>query len=62
MFGEVICPIQMALVPKNVKLPLPHMVANPIEMHVNGFGAFLFDGIIGDARGCAVVGLDGVGG
>ena len=59
VFGEVICPIQTALAPKNVKLSLPHMVVNPIEMHVNGFGAFLFDGIIGDARGCAVVSLDG---
>ena len=48
-----------ALAPKNVKLSLPHAVANPIETHVNGFGAFLFDGIVGNARGRAVVGLDG---
>ena len=35
VFGEVICPIQTALAPKNVKLTLPHAVTNPIEMHVN---------------------------
>ena len=34
VLGEVIHPIQTDLAPKNVKLPLPHVVANPIEMHV----------------------------
>ena len=30
-------------------------VANPVEAHVDGFGAFLFDGVIRNAEGGAVV-------
>ena len=33
-------------------------VFDPVETHVDGFGAALFDGVIGDASGASVVGLD----
>jgi len=48
----------------NARLPLDDEVAvldailEPIEMHVNGFGAFLFDSSIEDAAGNTVVSCD----
>jgi len=38
-----------------MKLSLSYAITDPIKMHVNGFGAFLFDSVIGDATGHAVV-------
>jgi hypothetical protein len=38
-----------------VELALADAVANPVEAHVNGFGSFLFDSVIGDAKGCTVI-------
>ena len=57
VLGEVIGPISDARSPKNVELALAHPVAYPIKPHVDGFGALLFNGVIGNAAGCAVVGL-----
>ena len=62
MFGDVIGFVQNAFFPVDVELSLSHAVANPIKAHVDSFGAFLFDGIVCDAGGGAVVGLDGCGG
>jgi hypothetical protein len=39
-------------------LALTDAVADPVIAHVNGFGAALFDCIIGNAGCCAVVGFD----
>ena len=58
MFGEVIGAIEFAFAPDNVELALADSVANPVKTHVHGFGALLFDGIVGDASGGAVVGDD----
>ena len=38
-----------------MELALADAVANPVEAHVNGFGSFLFDHVIGDAKGCTVI-------
>jgi len=54
---EVIGPIADTRLPKNVELALSHLVEYPIKAHVNGFGALLFNGVIGNAAGCAVVSL-----
>jgi len=58
MFSEIVGFVQAASPPIDVKLALSDVVADPIEVHVNCFGAFLFYGVIGDARGGAVVSLD----
>jgi len=58
MLCEVISPIGGTRSPKDVKLPLAHTIADPIKMHVNGFGLLLLDCVIGDATGGAVVHLE----
>jgi hypothetical protein len=43
------------------ELALADAVADPIEANVDGFGAPLFDGIIGNACSTFIVSLDGCG-
>jgi hypothetical protein len=40
MFCKIICQIKLAWPPINMKLPLAHMVPNPIKTHINGTRAF----------------------
>ena len=40
------------------ELLLADTVADPIEAHVNGFGATLLDCVVDDAGGASIVGLD----
>jgi hypothetical protein len=61
MFAEVVGFVATTFCPVNVKLALADAVADPVEAHVNGLGAFLFDGVVGDAGGGAVIGLYGGG-
>ncbi len=42
---------------KNVELALACLITNPIELHINHFGAFLLDGVIDDATCSAVIHL-----
>jgi hypothetical protein len=49
------------LPPVDGELALCNTIADPIEAHVNGFGASLFDSTVGDARRTGVVRLDGSG-
>lgn len=59
VFGKIVGFIEAALSPIYKELSLTHpAVANPIKMHVDGFRAFLFDAVIGDAGSSAVVSLD----
>jgi hypothetical protein len=44
--------------PEDVELVLCCSVFEPIESHVNGFAAFLFDGSIDDAICCAIISSD----
>jgi hypothetical protein len=62
VFCKVIRVVETAFFPTNDKLALANMIMNPIKVHVDGFGSFLFDSIICNARGGAVVSLDGGGG
>ena len=55
MFGKIISSVQNSSFPVDVELSLAHPVADPIEAHVDGFGAFLFDGVVGNSGGGAVV-------
>ena len=61
MFSEIISFVQNASSPINVELALADAVANPIKAHVECFGSFLFDRVVGDSRGGTVVGLNGSG-
>ena len=58
VFGKIIGAIEDALFPVYNKLSLSNAVADPIETHINGFGTFLFDNVIGNSVGSTVVGLD----
>jgi hypothetical protein len=52
---EIISTVETAFFPINNKLALANTITNSIKWHVNGFGSFLFDGVIGNAGGGAVV-------
>ena len=43
MLDEVVTKVSDAGFPINEKLALPGAVLDPIEVHVDGFGCFLFD-------------------
>jgi len=58
VFGKIIGAVGVARSPKDVKLSLSDTIPDPIEAHVDGFGPFLFDGVIGNAASSAVVGLE----
>ena len=59
LFGVVICEIIRAFSPVDEEVTLAHAVSYPIKTHVHGFGAALLHGVVGDASGACVVGLDG---
>ena len=62
---EVLCKVIGEIIatcfPMDCELDLFDSVSNPVEVHVNGFGSFLFDRVIGDAFSTRVVCLDGSG-
>jgi hypothetical protein len=62
VFREIVRAVVTAFFPTNYKLALADTVADPAKAHVNGFGSFLFDSVIGDTGGGAVVRLDWGGG
>jgi len=55
VLGEVVSEIALTFGPVDEELALTNAVAYPVELHVHGFGATLFHGVIGDAGGCTVV-------
>ncbi len=58
MLGEVISQVVRALFPVDAELALADPISNPVEAHVDGFRAALFDAVIDDAVSYLVVGLD----
>jgi hypothetical protein len=58
MLGEVVSSVRAAFSPIDEKLSLSDAVSYPIKTHVHGFGPFLFDAVVGNAGGSAVVSLD----
>ena len=61
MLCEVISLVRFSFSPVYYELPLSHPVSNPVEPHVDCFGAPLFDVIVRNACCSAVVGDDGRG-
>jgi len=59
MFCEVIPLIVFAGLPIHSELPLSGVVTDPVKAHVNGFGLFLFCGVIDDSLCTSAVCLDG---
>ena len=61
VLGEVVGQIPCPCIPIELELSLLDTVSEPVEAHVHGLGAFLFDGVIQDAITCCIIGLDGRG-
>ena len=59
MLCEVICQVVDPSSPVNDELALIDAVADPVEPHVDRFGAALLDSVVDDARSARVVGLNG---
>ena len=51
MLGKIIGEVIGAFFPVNSELILADAIADPIESHVDGFGAALLDGVVNDAFG-----------
>jgi hypothetical protein len=45
-----------------VELALFDSVTHPVKTHVHSFGVLLLNGVVDNAKGSGVVGLDGCGG
>jgi hypothetical protein len=61
VLGVVITVVVSPRAPVDKELALAGPVLDPIESHVDGFGAFLFDGVIGKSLGSRVINLHGGG-
>ena len=59
MLGKIVGGIVGAAPPINEKFALFDSVLDPIEAHVEGARAALFDGLVGNAGGAGVVSLQG---
>jgi len=57
VFGVIITQIFGSRAPVDEELFLAHAVLDPVEAHVDGFGPFLFDCVVGETGGGGVVGL-----
>ena len=57
VLGKIVGPVSGTGPPEDVEVALARAVAKPVEAHINGFGATLFDGVIDNATGGVVVGL-----
>ena len=58
VLGEVVRFVAAAGTPVNVELLLFGAVADPVETHVHGFGAFLLNIVVSNAGSCGVVRLE----
>ncbi len=61
VFGEIVGEIGFSGCPENLEVSLFDAITYPVESHVDGPGALLVDGIVGDSAGGRVVGLNGCG-
>ena len=55
MLGETVTKIGATRTPLNEELSTKSAILNPIKAYVNGFGYFLFHGVIGKTCGSGVV-------
>ena len=61
VFGVIVGKILGAFAPVDEEMALADTIAYPIEAHIHGFGASLFDCVVANAGGACIVGLDGSG-
>jgi len=59
VFCKVIRLVDLARRPVYVELLLSDAVTNPVKSHINSFGVFLLDGVVGKSITCTVVNFDG---
>ena len=57
VFADVIGIVAISWSPINLKLALAYSVSDPVEAHVESFGCFLLDAIVGEAYCSRVVDL-----
>ena len=58
MFGEVVRSIFICFTPVDAELDLVDAVTDPVEAHIDGFGAALLDSVIEHACCIIVVGIN----
>lgn len=58
VLGEVIGEIVFAFGPIDKKMALADAITDPIKTHVDGLGATLFDGVIGNAGSTSIVSVN----
>ena len=61
VLGEVVSQVVGSFLPEDLELVLGYSISDPVESHVDGFGALLFDCAVGYALGALVVGYDDCG-
>ena len=61
VFGEVVTFVRASWGPAEMALALADAILEPVEAHVYGFGAALFDCVREDAMGNSVVSFEGGG-
>ena len=59
MFGVVVRFVGGTRAPVDEKLAKERTVLEPVVVHVDGFGALLFDGVVGESSAGGIIGLDG---
>jgi hypothetical protein len=62
VFTVVVGSIELAFDPADLELMLSDTVTDPVKAHVDRFGSFLFDRVVGYARGGTIVGNGDSGG
>ena len=62
VLGEVVCQVIGSFLPEYLELLLCNTISNPVESHVDCFGALLFYCSVGYAFGALIVGDDDGGG
>ena len=55
VFGEVICKVVVCGSPVHMVLLLVDAITDPLEMHVDGTGSALGEGVDGEANGSGII-------
>ena len=62
VFGEIVSVVLLSSLPVDFELALSHAIADPVETHVDCFGASLLDSVIDDSFCTGIVCLNWRGG
>jgi hypothetical protein len=55
VFSVVVGSVELAFDPVDLELILSDTVTDPVKVHIDRFGSFLFDHVVGDTRGGTIV-------